>query len=242
MNKQTVFVGMKHGYLTVTKEVERNSRSIRRFECSCECGGKAVLRSNHFYPHRLYCSRSCPLLSESRQPKLAGRTFGDWLVLSAGQKSGRRTTWLCRCKCGIEKTVLTQALLSGESRKCRRCGNLSRSIYKTPDEKLAAARRRARECNRRNPARIKANKIRYESQLKRATPAWLTKEDWKAMNAFYEEAKRLTLETGLRHEVDHIIPLFGKSVSGLHVPSNLQVLTQADNVSKSNRYADLLGD
>ena len=38
------------------------------------------------------------------------------------------------------------------------------------------------------------------------------------------------------HHVDHIIPLHGKLVSGLHVESNLQVITQAANCTKSNKY------
>ena len=62
------------------------------------------------------------------------------------------------------------------------------------------------------------------------------------MNDIYEEARRLTRETGVHHQVDHIVPLQGKTVSGLHVFSNLQILTQVENVSKSNRYAELLGD
>ena len=48
---------------------------------------------------------------------------------------------------------------------------------------------------------------------------------------FYEEARRLTQETGIQHHVDNIIPC---TVGGLHCPTNLQVLTAQANMAKSN--------
>lgn len=44
------------------------------------------------------------------------------------------------------------------------------------------------------------------------------------------------MSTGVPHEVDHVIPLRGKKVSGLHVVDNLQILVKKDNVRKSNSF------
>ena len=69
----------------------------------------------------------------------------------------------------------------------------------------------------------------------KATPLWLTSEHFKEIENFYLQAQNLKLLTGLQYHVDHIVPLQGKNVCGLHVPWNLQVIPAKENMSKSNR-------
>lgn len=238
-----ITIGMKHGQLTVISDAGYNNYRCRMFECRCDCGEVVTIRATHFYPTRRYCSRKCRLLSGERVSDLSNKRFGRWLVISFAKADNRGdATWNCVCDCGTERVVRGFQLSSGDSQSCGCLIIEKKTIYHTPEAKLEAARRRGRESNRRNPARVKANKIKYENKLSLATPKWLTKEHWDAMNAMYHEAKRLSRETGIRHEVDHIHPINGKTLSGLHVPWNLQILTQAANVSKSNRYAEHSGD
>lgn len=75
--------------------------------------------------------------------------------------------------------------------------------------------------------------VARQKRIKKATPAWT---DLTAIKQFYIEAQQLTKETGIPHEVDHIIPIQGKLVSGLHVPANLQILTEKQNQTKNARY------
>lgn len=64
-------------------------------------------------------------------------------------------------------------------------------------------------------------------------PPWANREDLKKIDA---EARRLTKETGVQHEVDHIIPIRHPLVCGLTVPENLQILPQRKNGQKGNYW------
>lgn len=66
----------------------------------------------------------------------------------------------------------------------------------------------------------------------RATPPWA---NLARIEAIYAECARISRETGIVHHVDHIYPLKGKTMCGLHVENNLQILTGAENQSKGNR-------
>jgi 5-methylcytosine-specific restriction endonuclease McrA len=78
--------------------------------------------------------------------------------------------------------------------------------------------------------RIWAGEVKAE-----AIPPWLNDAHRDAMQWFYDEARRLTKETGVSHVVDHIEPLNGAHSCGLHVPWNLQVLTDTQNKRKKNK-------
>ena len=80
--------------------------------------------------------------------------------------------------------------------------------------------------------------VRHHSAKRRAekstrTPPWANLE---AIRALHEEAQALTLKTGISHHVDHVIPLQGERVSGLHVETNMQIITGAENSRKKNHF------
>ena len=86
-----------------------------------------------------------------------------------------------------------------------------------------------------NLAKHNASGAKYRAAKLQATPKWLTKQHLKEIEQFYIDAEYLTLLTKENFVVDHIIPLQGKKVCGLHVPWNLQLLTQLENSKKGNR-------
>jgi len=75
---------------------------------------------------------------------------------------------------------------------------------------------------------------RHAAKLK-AIPKYQTPEDVLKIEQFYQDAQRLTLETGIKHEVDHIYPIQGKNYRGKHAPENLQIVPKSWNATKSNR-------
>ena len=90
--------------------------------------------------------------------------------------------------------------------------------------------RRARSAwGKRNKNHVNANVKLYSRRVRRATPKWADRD---AMRRIYKEAGARGLE------VDHIVPLHGVNVSGLHVPWNLQLLTREENAAKSNRHEE----
>jgi len=68
------------------------------------------------------------------------------------------------------------------------------------------------------------------------TPMWLTVDDHWVMQEAYALAALRTKVFGFVWHVDHIIPLQGDRVSGLHTPENLQVIPWRENIRKANTY------
>jgi hypothetical protein len=85
--------------------------------------------------------------------------------------------------------------------------------------------------------------IRADTKARRrkhrdATPSWLTRKQKSEIRQVYQIAITMTQTTGEQYVVDHIVPLRGADVCGLHVPWNLRVITQEENLVKSNKLVD----
>jgi 5-methylcytosine-specific restriction endonuclease McrA len=88
---------------------------------------------------------------------------------------------------------------------------------------------------RSNHDKVNAIRAKRRAAKFRATPIWLTEQHFKEIEGFYTLAKELQWLAEEPLEVDHIVPLQGENVSGLHVPWNLQILPKSLNAKKSNR-------
>lgn len=104
---------------------------------------------------------------------------------------------------------------------------------KNPEKYRAKNRARYAE----NPRDGINRTMRYMMRKKNAMPNWLTPEQIAKIDQYYDWRDLISQETGIEHHVDHIVPLRGKSVCGLHVPWNLQILTATENKIKNNRFS-----
>lgn len=87
-----------------------------------------------------------------------------------------------------------------------------------------------------NADRCRSHTAKYRASKLQATPLWLDDGHIQEVLDFYTAAKMFQVYTGVDYQVDHIVPLKGETVCGLHVPWNLQILPSFENQSKGNRY------
>lgn len=151
---------------------------------------------------------------------------------------------------------------SGYNSFCKVCANdssrLSRIKRRKIDPKFVVKERenskvwiknnreKHKELNRKNYLKVRhtedyLSKARFKEAKRRsaklnATPAWLSVKQENDIKLVYKVCSKISKKTGKPHEVDHIVPLMGENVCGLHVPWNLQILPASMNRSKGNAY------
>ena len=134
-------------------------------------------------------------------------------------------------------------------RVCMECDNVIKKQYLIDNpEKVAEQKRNGyiknkakylkqkQQYRQENKGKINALVAKRKSYIKQATPAWVGKEELWLITEIYELAALRTKLFGFGWHVDHIIPLQGKLVSGLHVPENMRVIPAIENIKKKNKF------
>ena len=175
---------------------------------------------------------------ECGKPFVRLRNRGSMTTCSPCQQARRVKAW---CLANPDRVRANRTQGSPECKK----------RYASSPRGMEMARIKARRWLENNPERAKEQRrANYHkdperqvlkvlnSKLRERMPSWVDRD---AIAAAYQEARRKTRETGVLHHVDHIVPIHGKVVSGLHVPANLQVITARENWDKHAKF-DVMGN
>lgn len=190
-----------------------------------------------------------------------GDRFFKLIVISRVNYGDKNALWNCQCDCGNETIVPTCHLRSRHTKscgclrnikkerkiihhkKCSSCGEIKpKNLFQPKISSVDGLHSQCKKCKnvrykQKNKGKINANHAARKKAIKRATPFWADKQ---LIEDIYKKAAFISMTTKIAHHVDHIIPIQGKNVSGLHVPYNLQILTASQNCSKQNKMP-LLG-
>lgn len=164
----------------------------------------------------------------NENPEKAKAYAAQWRKENPEKLSGYYAKWYAENR----ETVLAKD-------KARREANIEQYLER---ERASLAKRldrkseTAKAWRAANPGKINRYASLRRASIANRTPRWLTAADFACMDLIYQCARVWSEETGIPHDVDHIYPLRGLYVCGLHVPDNLQILTASENRSKNNRW------
>ena len=123
-------------------------------------------------------------------------------------------------------------------------GQTAKERYYEKNKALVIARAQARPASEKRAYKQRykeANLDLYNTltslrrrRFREATPPWISRKQKVEVRQLYQIAMTMSRTTGEQYVVDHIYPLRSEVVCGLHVPWNLRVVTQAENLQKSN--------
>jgi histidyl-tRNA synthetase len=153
-------------------------------------------------------------------------------------------------ECFYKQTINSK---DGYQSHCKTCDNARKLAWKLANPIIAKQHAKTADANKytkskhviaernkqwkkQNPTKLLAMDAKRRAAMIQRMPSWLSETDITAIECKYSVCSMLNKYGVQKWHVDHIIPLRGKLVSGLHVPANLQVITEAANLAKSNIY------
>lgn len=215
--KKVDLTGKIFNRLTVISEAKERLSNQVSWECSCVCGEKKIIRGGDLTSGKM---KSCGCLrrevcSAKQRNDLSGKRFGRLIALKdVGKTPQGKRKWECICDCGQTTIAPSGGLSNGDYKSC---GCLDRD----------ALMKRNTTHGQSKTAQYKTHKTRkHELKKKRRTPKWSN----------IEKIRQIYSNCPKGFHVDHIVPLNGEIVSGLHVPENLQYLTRSENSKKLNKF------
>lgn len=143
-----------------------------------------------------------------------------------------------KCKEGKDRSLFSfnRRSKDGYNYICKKCISLNALQWQAKNKERSY--NNIKKWNKTDKGRAAGNFYSAKRKIakEKRTPSWLSEDDWWMIEQAYKLAVLREQMTGIKWHVDHVVPLRGKTVSGLHVPWNLQVIPATDNIKKGNKY------
>lgn len=217
MGKFVDLTNIKHGLLTPLQvSGTYNKSGTKVWKCLCDCGVYVNVKSTNLRNGKsTHCGcRKSINLSNSVTKDITGQRFARLLVIKRVANKGKNVMWECLCDCGISTVARGTGIRAGEIKSCGCLGDENRKTASVTHGKSYTREYRRALTNA------------YRQRCRNATPFWVDKVLLKQVYANCPHG----------YEVDHVVPLKGENVCGLHIPSNLQYLVKSENRSKTNKF------
>lgn len=173
---------------------------------------------------RLPQSRECALRWARENPERHTATAEAWRKANPERVRANKKAWYSKNK----ERLTEQRRAFAEENRARLTAAAS-ARYAQNKEKYQA---RYKAWSQANPHKEAARTAKRRAIKQRATPLWA---DLSMVDGIYLAAKTQSIVAGVPYEVDHIVPLRGRNVCGLHWEGNLQILTATENMKKGNK-------
>jgi len=211
--QERVQVGHTYHHYTALEKTDRKQGSCFLWKVRCVCGKIRELKTADIGRKKSCgCDRRKPLPHVA--DALRGQQFGDLIAVAQTlERSEGSVVWICYCNCGEVVKVCARNLKHGITKSC---GHRKMGGAKT---KHIDGRSKVEGYRRGRCQKYRTNKLHR-------TPKWADEDAIQTMYARCPD----------KYTVDHIYPLQGALISGLHVLENLQYLTRSENCSKSNAF------
>ena len=173
--------------------------------------------------------------------KLCSHCKKEKTLENFGKKTSQKDGFHYYCKdCRSEESKKRHILKAEELNKKAKeyyAKNLEKSKTARKEYYFSKYKEKALE-NAKKWKKTHIGEVNFVTQTRRAnqkqrTPLWADK---KQIKNIYTLCAKITQKSGIIHHVDHIVPLQGKLVSGLHWEQNLQIITATENYFKNNRW------
>lgn len=162
--------------------------------------------------------------------KQCKRCLTDKEITLFNKDISRKDGYHCYCKqCAKETKQIAYA------KNKQHYASKAKEWKEANPEKVVQIQKKARQTHK---AKRRADWTHYNTTKLNSCPKWLTETQKQKIEDLYKFAKFLEELScnSIQYHIDHIVPLRGKDVCGLHVPWNLQILNARDNLSKGNRH------